>query len=334
MKSSWLRISLIVITILVILYYLGPRPVTPRYDPLLPTVPQQASALDQYVATKESFHKIKPDNEARIIWYDSLHRKTPFSVVYLHGFSASQEEGNPVHRDFAKRYGCNLYLSRLDAHGLDTSEPLLTMTATGLWKDAKEALSIGKALGEKVILVTCSTGGTLGLKLAATFPNDIYAIINMSPNVAINDDMAFLANNPWGLQLARLVCHGDYRQSPPEKPELGKYWYNKYRLEAVVELESLLETTMEPGVFHSIKQPVLNVYYFRDEEHQDPTIKVSAILAMHKALGTAVDMKEAVAIPDADAHVIGCYLTSKDVPAVERAIDSFAEKKLGLIPVK
>lgn len=334
MKSSWLRISLIVITVLVIVYYLGPRPVTPRYDPILPTVPHQPSALDQYVATKEGFHKIKPDNEARIIWYDSLHHKTPFSVVYLHGFSASQEEGNPVHRDFAKRYGCNLYLSRLDGHGLDTSEPLLTMTAGGLWRDAKEALSIGKALGEKVILVTCSTGSTLGLKLAATFPNDIYAIINMSPNVAINDDMAFLANNPWGLQLARLVCHGDYRQAPPETPELGKYWYNKYRLEAVVELESLLETTMEPGVFHSVKQPALNVYYFRDKQHQDPTVKVSAILAMHKALGTPVDMKEAVAIPDADAHVIGCYLTSKDVPAVEKAIDSFAEKKLGLIPVK
>lgn len=334
MKSSWLRISLIVITVLVIVYYLGPRPVTPRYDPLLPTVPQQPSALDQYVATKEGFHKVKPDNEARIIWYDSLHRKTPFSVVYLHGFSASQEEGNPVHRDFAKRYGCNLYLSRLDGHGLDTSEPLLTMTAGGLWRDAKEALSIGKALGEKVILVTCSTGSTLGLKLAATFPNDIYAIINMSPNVAINDDMAFLANNPWGLQLARLVCNGDYKQMPPEGPELDKYWYNKYRLEAVVELESLLETTMEPGVFHSIKQPALNVYYFRDKEHQDPTVKVSAILAMHKALGTPAEKKEAVAIPDADAHVIGCALTSKDVPAVERAIDSFAEKKLGLIPVK
>jgi pimeloyl-ACP methyl ester carboxylesterase len=334
MKSSWLRISLIVITILVIVYYLGPRPVTPRYDPLLPTVPQQPSALDHYVATKEGFHKIKPDNEARIIWYDSLHHKTPFSVVYLHGFSASQEEGNPVHRDFAKRYGCNLYLSRLDGHGLDTSEPLLTMTAGGLWRDAKEALSIGRALGEKVILVTCSTGSTLGLKLAATFPNDIYAIINMSPNVAINDDMAFLANNPWGLQLARLVCHGDYKLMPSEGPEFDKYWYSKYRLEAVVELESLLETTMEPGVFHSVKQPALNVYYFRDKEHQDPTVKVSAILAMHKALGTPAVMKEAVAIPDADAHVIGCYLTSKDLPAVERAIDSFAEKKLGLVPVK
>lgn len=334
MKSSWLRVSLIVISILVILYYLGPRPATPRYDPLLPTVPQQPTALEQYVTAKESHHKLKPDNEARIVWYDSLRNKTAYSVVYLHGFSASQEEGDPVHRDFAKKYGCNMYLSRLDGHGLDTSEPLLTMTATGLWKDAKEALSIGKALGDKVILVTCSTGSTLGLKLASTYPNDVFAIINMSPNVAINDDLAFLANNPWGLQLARLVSHGQYRQSKPETPEIGKYWYNKYRLEAVVELQNLLETTMEPRVFRAIKQPALNLYYFKDEQHQDPTVRVSAILDMEKQLGTPAGLKDAVAIPDAGAHVIGCYLTSKDIPSVERAIDSFAEKKLGLLPVR
>lgn len=334
MKSSWLRISLIVVASLIIVYYLGPRPATPRYDPLLPAVPQQSQALEAYISAKEHTHKLKPDNEARIIWYDSLHRKTPYSVVYLHGFSASQEEGDPVHRNFAGKYGCNLYLSRLDAHGLDTSEPLLTMTAGGLWQDAKEALSIGKALGEKVILVTCSTGSTLGLKLAATFPNDIFAIINMSPNVAINDDMAFLANNPWGLQLARLVCDGKYKRLPMANPEEEKYWYSKFRLEGVVELENLLESTMEPGLFHSIRQPVLNLYYFRDTGHQDETVKVSAILEMHKQLGTPANLKEAVAIPHANAHVIGCSLTSGDVPAVEKAIDAFAENKLGLVRVR
>lgn len=334
MKSSWLRISLIVIAILVIIYYLGPRPATPRYDPLLPAVPHQSEALEQYVSAKEHQHKLKPNNEARVVWYDSLHRKTPYSVVYLHGFSASQEEGDPVHRDFAKRYGCNMYLARLDGHGLDTSEPLLTMTATGLWNDAKEALSIGKVLGEKVILVTCSTGGTLGLKLAATYPNDIFALINMSPNIEINNDLAFLSNNPWGLQLARLVSKGKYHESAAENPEVKKYWYCKYRLEAVAELQNLLETTMEPSTFRAVKQPALNLYYYKDEQHQDKTVRVSAILDMEKQLGTSPALKDAVAIPDAGAHVIGCYLTGKDIPSVEKAIDAFAEKKLGLLPVR
>jgi pimeloyl-ACP methyl ester carboxylesterase len=330
MKSSWLRVSLIVLTVLIIIYYLGPRPAIPRYDPLLPDVPNQPVALMDYVAEKENKHRLKPDNEARIVWNDSIPRKTAYSVVYLHGFSASQEEGDPVHRDFAKRYGCNLYLSRLDGHGIDTTEPLLGMTATGLWNDAKEALSIGMKLGDKVILIGTSTGSTLALKLAATYPNNVFAVINMSPNIAINNDLAFLANNPWGLQLSQLIRHGKYNESATINSTTGRYWYDKYRLEGVVELENLLETTMVPSIFRKIKQPVLNLYYYKDENHQDPVVKVSAILEMEEELGTPDSMKTAISIPGAGVHVIGCSLVSHDIPAVQAAIYSFAETKLKL----
>ncbi|SFW24069.1 alpha/beta hydrolase [Chitinophaga sancti] len=328
MNSRWLRVALIVITSLILVYYLGPRPAVPVYDPKFPQVPEDAAGLEKYICQKEARHIIKPDNEARIVWHDSLHAKTEYAVVYLHGFSASQGEGNPVHLDFAKRYGCNLFLSRLDAHGLDTSEPLLTMTATGLWQDAKEALAIGKALGEKVILMGTSTGGTLALELAANYPNDVYAVINLSPNIEINNEMAFLANNPWGLQLSRLVMNGNYNQSGDTNALRAQYWYNKYRLEAVGELEALLETTMVPATFRKIKQPVLNLYYYKDINHQDPTVKVSAILKMENLLGTADSLKEAVAIPEAGSHVIGCYLTSHDVKGVERVMFDFAQRRL------
>jgi pimeloyl-ACP methyl ester carboxylesterase len=304
----------------------------PVYDPILPVVPQEAGTLEQYIGNKEATHHLKPDNQARIVWYDSVPRKTKYSVVYLHGFSASQGEGDPVHRDFARRYGCNLFLSRLDGHGIDTSDPLQTMTAKGLWEDAKQALAIGKELGEKVILMTTSTGGTLALKLAATYPNDIFAIINMSPNIEINNDLVFLSNNPWGLQISQMVMHGKYLESKSFSAERSKYWNNKYRLEAVGELQSLVETTMKPNTFHAVKQPVLNLYYYKDEQHQDPTVKVSAILRMEKQLGTPDSLKEAIAIPEAGAHVLGCSYVSHDIPGVERAIDAFAEKKLGLQP--
>jgi hypothetical protein len=64
-------------------------------------------------------------------------------VVYLHGFSASQEEGDPVHYEFAQKFGCNLYLSRLEDHGVDTTQPLANVTADRLWNSAKEAYAIG-----------------------------------------------------------------------------------------------------------------------------------------------------------------------------------------------
>ena len=62
--------------------------------------------------SEEAKHKVKPNNEAKIIWADSNHQQTDYAIVYLHGFSASQMEGDPVHRNIAKQFHCNLY-SRL-----------------------------------------------------------------------------------------------------------------------------------------------------------------------------------------------------------------------------
>ncbi|ASZ13542.1 alpha/beta fold hydrolase [Chitinophaga pendula] len=330
---KWLLVSLFALLALVAVYLLGPAPATPVYETQLPAVPEKAADLERYIRTREQQHQLKPDNEAQVIWYDSLHDKTPFSVVYLHGFSASRGEGDPVHRDFARKFGCNLFLSRLDGHGIDTTEPLLNMTATGLWRDAREALAIGKQLGHKVILVGTSTGSTLALKLAATFPKDVYAVINLSPNIAINNDLAFLANNHWGLQLARFVKKGNYNQSPGKSTLEDQYWYSKYRLEAVTQIQELLETTMTPATFAKVKQPVLDLYYYKDEAHQDPTVRVSAIKRMHGELGTPDSLKQLIDIPGAGAHVIGSSITSKAVPQVEQMMDNFAIKILKLKPV-
>ncbi|GAA0547576.1 alpha/beta hydrolase [Chitinophaga japonensis] len=335
MNRKWLRIPLVVIVLLTGAYLLGPAPSVPAYDTVLPPVPADPAALEKYVQARESRHRLKPDNEAQITWQDSLHRKTPYSIVYLHGFSASRKEGEPVAPDFARRYGCNLYMSRLDGHGIDTSEPLLGMTAAGLWRDAKEALGIGQTLGHKVIVMGTSTGGTLALKLAAEFPDQVYAVINLSPNIAINDPLAFLADNPWGLQMARWVKKGLYNHTSGEgDPVISRYWYTRYRLEAVAELENLVESTMTKNTFKKIRQPVLNLYYYKDEAHQDPTVKVAAILDMEKELSTPAGRKAAVAIPGAGAHVLGSSLTSKDIPAVEQAMQHFAEEVLNLKPLE
>src|SRR5882724_10326331 len=101
-------------------YFMGPEPDAPKWTNGMPAVPQDPGLLEDYIKTQESKHKLRVDNEARIIWADSTKKKTPYSVVYLHGFSASQGEGDPVHREFAKTFGCNLYLSRLADHGVDT----------------------------------------------------------------------------------------------------------------------------------------------------------------------------------------------------------------------
>lgn len=290
-------------------------------------VPTGADSLEAYIEKKERAHNLKPDNHARIVWADSARERTPYAVVYLHGFSASQKEGDPVHRRFASEFGCNLYLARMADHGIDTVEALINFTTDRWWASAREALAIGKQLGDKVILMSTSTGGTMALALAAAFPEDVHALINMSPNIAINNDAAFLLNNPWGLYIARLVTGGKYREwdAPAERRQ---YWYNKYRLEAAVELQEMLESKMTPETFRKVTQPCLTLYYYKDEAHQDPEVKVSAMLDMMSQLGTPDTQKRAVAIPDANAHVIGSSLVSEDVESVYNAMQAFAREVL------
>lgn len=316
------------ILLLVGIYFLGPAPEVARLSPAWPQVPR-AEGLDEYIASREKLHPVKPDNQARILWADSSKNRTPYAVVYLHGFSASQREGDPVHRRFASEFGCNLFLSRLSDHGIDTTDALLGFTADRVWESAKEALAIGEAIGEKIILMSTSTGGTLALKLAAEYPDKVHALINLSPNIAINNPAAFLLNDPWGLYIARMVMGGKYRIKEPDTVT-SRFWNEQYRLEAVVQLQELIESTMTEKTFRNVHQPSLTLYYFKNEQEQDPEVKVSAMLDMHERLGTPDSLKVAVAIPGAGAHVIGSSLTSGDVEGVYAEVKKFALDKLHL----
>jgi pimeloyl-ACP methyl ester carboxylesterase len=259
---------------------------------------------------------------------DSLKQRTDYAVVYLHGFSASQEEGDPVHYEFAQQFGCNLYLSRLDAHGVDTTDPLASFTAQGIWETAKEAYAIGKQLGKKVILLSTSTGGTLALKLAAEYP-DIAGLILLSPNIAINDPNAWLLNNPWGLQIAHLVT-GKHRKVDDTTAIYAQYWNNWYSTKSLVQLEELLESTMKESTFRKVTQPTLLLYYYKDEDHQDDVVKVTAMKRMFNQLGTPDNLKRQVAIPNAGNHVIGSYIKSKDLESVMRECEKFGREVLKL----
>ncbi len=323
---KWLGIILLV---LIIVYFLGPQPSTPKFTKDLPPISAEGEALEQYISKNEAKHKLKPDNEARILWLnDSLKSKTEYAVVYLHGFSASQEEGDPVHYEFAQKFGCNLFLSRLDAHGIDTTEPLGNFTADGLWNSAKEAYAIGKKLGKKVILMATSTGGTVALKLAAEYP-DIAGLILLSPNIAINDANAWLLNNHWGLQIAHLVT-GKHRVTEDTTALYAQYWNNRYVTSSLVQLEELIETTMKESTFNKVIQPTLLLYYYKDDEHQDDVVKVSAMKRMFAQLSTPDSLKKQVAIPNAGDHVLGSYVKSKDVQKVGEECEKFAVEVLQL----
>jgi pimeloyl-ACP methyl ester carboxylesterase len=324
------KILLAIVAILVIGYFFGPNPSTPVYNKDLPNIPSNVS-LDEFVRTHEKGFPVKPDNEARIVWADSQHKQpTPYCLVYLHGFSASQKEGDPVHRQLAKKYGCNLYLARLSEHGLIQQEQLKELTADSYWESAKFALAMGKKLGQKVILMGTSTGGTQAIQLAAAFPQLVDALVLLSPNIAINDPNAWLINNPWGLEIARLVKKGNYVNPPDERPIYSAYWNKPYRLEAAVALEEMLETTMNKETFEKVTQPTLLLYYYKNEKEQDPIVKVSAMLDMFEKISTPQALKMKKAIPTAGNHVLASPIKSSAVLEIESVCSQFFADKLRL----
>ena len=326
-----IKISLGIFILLVVTYFLGPRMPKPVFNTEMPAV---TGNVADYVARIESVEKVKPGNEAKIIWAnDSVHTQTSFVLLYLHGFSACRMEGYPVNEDFPKRYGCNAYLARLASHGLVSENPLIDMTPNRLYESAKQALAIARQLGQRVIIMSTSTGGTLALKLAADFPEMVYGLILYSPNVRIKQKASVLLSKPWGLQIARLNFGGDFRVSKEDPLSDGcKYWNCRYRAEATVYLQQLIDATMNGDVFTKVKCPLFLGYYFKDELHQDETVSVKAELKMFEQVGTPNAKKRAQAFPEAGSHVIACSLTSKSYAKVAEATYDFAEEILKMVP--
>jgi len=320
-----------VFILLLATWFLGPVMPVPVLNSGLPVV---KGTVGDYVSHLESIEKVRPGDEAKIIWAnDSAHTQTAYVLLYLHGFSASRMEGFPVNEDFPKRYGCNAYLARLAAHGLITENPLIDMTPVRLYESAKQALVIASQLGQKVIIMGTSTGGTLGLKLAADFPEQVSALILYSPNIRLKNKASFLLSGPWGLQIARLIFGGNFNISKDDPAgENCKYWYCKYRAEGPVFLQQLLDVTMKKEVFAKVKCPLFMGYYYKDEQNQDQTVDVDAALKMFSHVGTPNEKKRAQAFPEAGTHVIACYLTSKSVGEVEKATYKFAEQVLKMEP--
>jgi esterase/lipase len=319
-----LKIVILSFFALFVIYFLGPKPPKPVLSEVLPNV-ASINTLDAYITAMETPYKIKPNNEAKIIWADSSKTQTDYAIVYLHGFSASQMEGDPVHQNIAKQFHCNLYLARLAEHGIDTTEDLLNLTAEKYWESAKLAYAIGKQIGKKVILMSTSTGGTLALQLAATYP-EIAGLILYSPNIEVFNPAASLLDNPWGLQIGRAVLKSNYVDIKYKDSAYPKYWNTHYRIEAVVALQNLLEATMTETTFKKIHQPTLALYYYKDEANQDNVVKVSAIQKMMQQIATPSNLKMEMAMPNTGNHVIASPIVSKDIVSVEQATAKFMKE--------
>ncbi len=223
-----------------LLFLFGP------YEPVEAARPPDAAAIAAdpagYLAAQEArFDDIRPGQQKQIVWAGDAGAKTPLSVVYIHGFSASPNEIRPVPDRVAEGLGANLVFTRLTGHARPGAA--MGRASAGDWmSDAAEALEVARGVGDEVIVIATSTGGTLAA-LAMLDPaqaQGVKGIILVSPNFGINNPAAPLLTFPAARHWLPLIF-GDTRSYTPTSDAQAESWTTSYPSVAVVPLAALVK---------------------------------------------------------------------------------------------
>ncbi|SDI35022.1 alpha/beta hydrolase [Aliiruegeria lutimaris] len=221
--------------------------------------------LDLWLAEQEAgVPSLRPGVEKRILWAGEAGQKTPLSIVYLHGFSATSEEIRPVPDKVAEALGANLYFARLSGHGQDGAS--LAQARAGEWiEDAAEALEIGRRLGERVLVMGTSTGGTLAALVAADreLSRDVAGIVLVSPNFGLANPAARLLALPWARQWVPLVA-GEERSFEIRNEDHAAYWTSSYPTIATIPVIALVRHVAGLDLA-AAQMPALFIYSEHDQ---------------------------------------------------------------------
>lgn len=241
---------------LVALLLLGPRVEMGE----LRDVPVVEGDVDAYLRGVEAtVPGIRPGAEKQVTWLDSTRTPTPLAVVYVHGFSADRHEVEPLVTRLGRELGANVYFTRLTGHGRD-GDAMAEATTSAWLRDMAEAVAIGRAIGDRVLLVGTSTGGTLATWAVSqpALASDVAALVLLSPNFHPRDRTSRLLLWPWGGALARLVV-GDERCFPTHNELHARHWTSCYATEALLPMMALTEH-VRTSALETIRTPTLVIY--------------------------------------------------------------------------
>ncbi len=254
-----------VVVLAVIIFFVGP---TNEFGSDTPTTrispTSNLSELDDWVAQEETkFSDLKPGTAKGIVWATPNRQKTPWAVVYIHGFSASRLETAPVADLVAKELGANLFYTRLSGHGLPGA--VLGQVSVQDWlADTIEAIRIGQSLGDKVVVISCSTGSTLSTWLeTSSYANSVQAHVFISPNFGLKDKRSELLNGHWGKQIAMAIT-GPELKFPDVSPQEANAWTRAYPTNALFPMMALVKKARESDL-QLFKTPLLVLYSSGDQ---------------------------------------------------------------------
>ncbi|WP_320040528.1 alpha/beta fold hydrolase [uncultured Desulfobacter sp.] len=232
--------------------------------------------LDDYLFFQEQqFSDIIPGTQKTVIWAGTPNEQTEFSVVYIHGFSATRQETAPLSDIVAQTLEANLFYTRLTGHGR-TGQAMAGADVNDWLNDVVDAYEIGRRIGSKVIMIGCSTGATSLAWLAhraATVGGmeALYACIFLSPNFRPQNSFSFILTWPWGLQIARIVI-GKEREMTPENKGHEQYWINRYPVEALLPMMGMVKLVRGLNL-SKIRVPGLVIFSPQDQIIQIPSLE-------------------------------------------------------------
>lgn len=271
-RRLWLRVGAGMVATLVLAgatFWVGPRN---EFGPNMPTQrplpPDNIAALEDWIkASEAAYPDIRPGNAKGIVWHASNHQRTAWSVVYLHGFTASRLETAPVTDQVAQALGANAFHTRLTGHGR-TGAAMGEATVQDWIADTVEAVHIGKTLGERVLVISCSSGATLATWLALTAEgNNVAAHVFISPNFGPKDKRSEIINSPWGRPLV-LAFEGKNRGWTPETAAEANAWTFNYPTRALFPMMALVKSVRESDL--SLFQTPVLVLYSENDGTVDP----------------------------------------------------------------
>lgn len=271
------------------------------YEPLDLTARAPAVTPAQFIAREAVFTDIRPGAAKQVVWAGAEGARTPFSVVYLHGFSASAQEIRPVPDLLAKALGANLVYTRFAGHGRSDPDAMAQASATDWIVDASEALQVARQTGDRVIVLATSTGATLAA-LALTQPDlaqGVAGVAMVSPNFAVNSPAAALLTFPAARAWVPLIV-GARRGFDPRNAEQAAHWTTDYPTTALLPMARSVQAARGADLA-AVTLPLL--VYFSDA---DQVVRADATRAVAARWGGPVTLVTAPGGPGTDpsAHVM------------------------------
>ncbi|MEO0367890.1 MAG: alpha/beta fold hydrolase [Pseudomonadota bacterium] len=269
-----------------------------------PEVALDLERVDERLARTESqYTDIVEGSEKQVRWANAK-VKSEYALVYLHGFSASRREISPVTENLADLLNANVYYPRLRGHARGGAA-MAEGNVDDWKKDTLEALDVASQIGEKIVFISTSTGGTLATWLMALLTetqdprlNKIERSILVSPNFGLANASGEIMRWGWGLQLAKWL-RGDEHFFVPQNELHSLYWTERYPLEAIVPMVHLLDEVNELDL-SAVSVPQHFVY-----APEDQVIDVSAINEIaSKYKSASTSMNEITNATDPAQHVI------------------------------